>query len=179
MNSRSADFFLSASSNNIFTYDKDASQWSDDTALTGCYDDQPCGDGMLTDFPNVGFNCSDRYMSQDINSISGYENSRVDSNQQPALPSWSSIQNSNSPPKSALSSDLQVCRVCNDNASGMHFGVMSCEACKSFFRRSIRAEAKYTCRGNKCCEIDMNTRNKCQHCRMQRCIDVGMRKSGK
>jgi len=185
MNSRSADFLLSSiPSNNIFAYDKapayERPLWSDDTALgTGCFDDPPCSDWILTDLPDVGFKCSERCINQGISSISGYENSRVDTNQSPAFPPWSSIQNSLSPPKPVPSLDLQFCRVCNDNASGMHFGVMSCEACKSFFRRSIRSGAKYVCRAKKCCDIDKNTRNKCQHCRLQKCINVGMKRNGK
>ncbi|XP_065913130.1 retinoic acid receptor RXR-alpha-B-like isoform X2 [Dysidea avara] len=91
-------------------------------------------------------------------------------------------EDGNSPPRSAgptspLSGQHQLCRVCNDAATGNHFGVMSCEACKSFFRRSIRAAARYVCRGSKCCDIDKNTRNRCQHCRLQKCLEVGMNKS--
>lgn len=100
------------------------------------------------------------------------------------LPSWSSIQNSPPPrssggPTSPIAPQQQLCRVCNDTATGNHFGVLSCEACKSFFRRSIRAAARYVCRGSKNCEIDKNTRNRCQHCRLQKCFEVGMNKNGK
>jgi len=177
MNSRSADFYLSAVPNNVFAHDNapyEKPLWSDDTALDRFIDDRPCSDWMLPDLPDLGLNCSDRCISQDISSISGYENRLVDN--QPTFPPWYTTQDPNS---SSHSFDLQVCRVCNDNASGMHFGVMSCEACKSFFRRSIRAEAKYMCRAKKCCDINKNTRNKCQHCRLQKCVDVGMKKSGK
>jgi len=112
----------------------------------------------------------------------GYGSNVISSCDTSPLPSWSSIQNS--PPRSAgptspLSGQQQLCRICNDTATGNHFGVMSCEACKSFFRRSIRAAARYVCRGSKCCEIDKNTRNRCQHCRLQKCFDVGMNKNGK
>ena len=72
-----------------------------------------------------------------------------------------------------------ICRVCNDVASGNHFGVQSCEACKSFFRRSIRANARYACRGSRACAIEKHTRNRCQYCRLQKCIAMGMRKEGK
>lgn len=69
-----------------------------------------------------------------------------------------------------------LCKVCGDVASGNHFGVLSCEACKSFFRRSIRANARYACRGNRTCAIEKHTRNRCQYCRLQKCISCGMRK---
>ena len=72
-----------------------------------------------------------------------------------------------------------LCRVCGDTASGNHFGVQSCEACKSFFRRSIRANARYACRGSRGCAIEKHTRNRCQYCRLQKCVAMGMRKEGK
>lgn len=72
-----------------------------------------------------------------------------------------------------------LCKVCGDTASGNHFGVLSCEACKSFFRRSIRANARYACRGNRTCAIEKHTRNRCQYCRLQKCMNTGMRKEGK
>ena len=72
-----------------------------------------------------------------------------------------------------------ICRVCGDTASGNHFGVQSCEACKSFFRRSIRANARYACRGSRACAIEKHTRNRCQYCRLQKCVANGMRKEGK
>ena len=71
-----------------------------------------------------------------------------------------------------------ICKVCGDTASGNHFGVLSCEACKSFFRRSIRANARYACRGSRACAIEKHTRNRCQYCRLQKCVAMGMRKEG-
>ena len=80
-------------------------------------------------------------------------------------------------PNNALQQQT-ICRVCGDTASGNHFGVQSCEACKSFFRRSIRANARYACRGNRSCAIEKHTRNRCQYCRLQKCVANGMRKEG-
>lgn len=71
-----------------------------------------------------------------------------------------------------------LCKVCGDTSSGNHFGVMSCEACKSFFRRSVRANSRYACRASRNCAIEKHTRNRCQYCRLQKCIQMGMRKEG-
>ena len=72
-----------------------------------------------------------------------------------------------------------LCHVCGDRASGRHYGVASCEGCKSFFKRSIRCDVKYSCRFNyQACPINVKTRSRCQYCRLQKCLRVGMRKEG-
>ncbi|XP_032819208.1 peroxisome proliferator-activated receptor delta isoform X2 [Petromyzon marinus] len=65
------------------------------------------------------------------------------------------------------------CRVCGDRASGFHYGVHACEGCKGFFRRTIRMKLEYgNCGLN--CKIQKKNRNKCQFCRFQKCLSVGM-----
>ncbi|XP_062338448.1 nuclear receptor subfamily 2 group F member 6a isoform X1 [Osmerus eperlanus] len=68
------------------------------------------------------------------------------------------------------------CVVCGDKSSGKHYGVFTCEGCKSFFKRSIRRNLNYTCRSNRECQIDQHHRNQCQYCRLKKCFRVGMRK---
>ena len=58
---------------------------------------------------------------------------------------------------------------------GRHYGVISCEGCKGFFKRSIRGHVNYVCRSNKHCVVNKAFRNRCQYCRMQKCLLVGMR----
>ncbi|XP_043107722.1 nuclear receptor subfamily 2 group F member 6b isoform X1 [Puntigrus tetrazona] len=70
------------------------------------------------------------------------------------------------------------CVVCGDKSSGKHYGVFTCEGCKSFFKRSIRRNLNYTCRSNRECQIDQHHRNQCQYCRLKKCFRVGMRKEG-
>ncbi|KAH9494969.1 hypothetical protein Btru_020722 [Bulinus truncatus] len=68
------------------------------------------------------------------------------------------------------------CVVCNDKSSGYHYGVSSCEGCKGFFRRSVQKNMQYTCHKDKICIINKVTRNRCQYCRLQKCIAKGMSK---
>lgn len=55
----------------------------------------------------------------------------------------------------------------------------SCEGCKGFFKRTVRKDLTYTCRDNRDCIIDKRQRNRCQYCRYQKCLTVGMKKEGK
>nr|BAN82614.1 retinic acid receptor-like protein [Reishia clavigera] len=68
------------------------------------------------------------------------------------------------------------CVVCNDKSSGYHYGVSSCEGCKGFFRRSVQKNMQYTCHKDKNCPINKVTRNRCQYCRLQKCLAMGMSK---
>uniref|UniRef100_A0A8C6MBM7 Nuclear receptor subfamily 2, group C, member 1 n=1 Tax=Nothobranchius furzeri TaxID=105023 RepID=A0A8C6MBM7_NOTFU len=70
---------------------------------------------------------------------------------------------------------VEYCVVCGDKASGRHYGAVSCEGCKGFFKRSIRKNLVYTCRGSGDCAINKLHRNRCQYCRLQRCIALGMK----
>ena len=50
--------------------------------------------------------------------------------------------------------------------------------CKSFFKRSVRRNLQYQCRGNRNCPIDQHHRNQCQHCRLKKCFKMGLRREG-
>eukprot|EP00062_Callorhinchus_milii_P026731 gi/632989189/ref/XP_007883515.1/ PREDICTED: nuclear receptor ROR-alpha-like [Callorhinchus milii] len=66
------------------------------------------------------------------------------------------------------------CKICGDKSSGIHYGVITCEGCKGFFRRSQQGGANYTCSRQRNCVIDRSSRNRCQHCRLQKCLSLGM-----
>ncbi len=58
--------------------------------------------------------------------------------------------------------------------------ISSSEACKKFFLRSVNEEyRKYKCMKDKTCLITRTTRTQCQYCRYTKCINVGMKLSGK
>ncbi|XP_045537802.1 steroid hormone receptor ERR1 isoform X3 [Papilio machaon] len=77
----------------------------------------------------------------------------------------------------------RFCLVCGDVASGFHYGVASCEACKAFFKRTIQmlnyqGNIDYTCPASNECEINKRRRKACQACRFRKCLSTGMLREG-
>ncbi|KAG8435890.1 hypothetical protein GDO86_007112 [Hymenochirus boettgeri] len=70
---------------------------------------------------------------------------------------------------------IEYCVVCGDKASGRHYGAVSCEGCKGFFKRSVRKSLSYSCRSNQDCVINKHHRNRCQFCRLKKCLEMGMK----
>ncbi|XP_066063077.1 nuclear receptor subfamily 1 group I member 3 isoform X2 [Chamaea fasciata] len=87
-----------------------------------------------------------------------------------------SLASPRDPPGDTEPDGDKVCAVCGDRASGYHFHVMSCEGCKGFFRRSIIKGVRFTCPLARRCPVTKAKRRQCQACRLQKCLDVGMRK---
>ncbi|XP_058500277.1 nuclear receptor subfamily 4 group A member 1 [Solea solea] len=79
-----------------------------------------------------------------------------------------------SPKLKSPSGNEGCCAVCGDNASCQHYGVRTCEGCKGFFKRTVQKNSKYVCLANKDCPVDKRRRNRCQFCRFQKCLAVGM-----
>lgn len=74
--------------------------------------------------------------------------------------------------------EIIPCKVCGDKSSGVHYGVITCEGCKGFFRRSQSSVVNYQCPRNKQCVVDRVNRNRCQYCRLQKCLKLGMSRDG-
>ncbi|PAA51514.1 hypothetical protein BOX15_Mlig009098g1 [Macrostomum lignano] len=74
----------------------------------------------------------------------------------------------------AHSGEAQICSVCGDFASGFHYSALTCEACKSFFKRTVQDKHEYTCSGNFDCAVSKSMRKSCQYCRFQKCLRNGM-----
>lgn len=74
--------------------------------------------------------------------------------------------------------EIIPCKVCGDKSSGVHYGVITCEGCKGFFRRSQSSVVNYQCPRQKNCIVDRVNRNRCQYCRLQKCLALGMSRDG-
>ncbi|XP_011301169.1 nuclear receptor subfamily 4 group A member 2 isoform X1 [Fopius arisanus] len=74
----------------------------------------------------------------------------------------------------APQSPSQLCAVCGDTAACQHYGVRTCEGCKGFFKRTVQKGSKYVCLAERACPVDKRRRNRCQFCRFQKCLKVGM-----
>ncbi|XP_064621747.1 uncharacterized protein LOC135484323 [Lineus longissimus] len=83
-----------------------------------------------------------------------------------------------------LSADADIshipCKVCGAPSSGFHFGAITCEGCKGFFRRTIkeRDSYRYSCSKAGNCSITLATRNACKFCRFKNCVEAGMTPEG-
>ena len=73
----------------------------------------------------------------------------------------------------------ELCPVCGDKVSGYHYGLLTCESCKGFFKRTVQNKKVYTCVADRSCVIDKTQRKRCPYCRFQKCLDVGMKLEGK
>nr|ATB56340.1 HR3 [Panonychus citri] len=81
-----------------------------------------------------------------------------------------------SPHSGSIKAQIEIipCKVCGDKSSGVHYGVITCEGCKGFFRRSQSSSVNYQCPRQKNCVVDRINRNRCQYCRLKKCLNLGM-----
>lgn len=73
----------------------------------------------------------------------------------------------------AVDDELEQCTC--DGSDELQFDVL-----QGFFRRSIQQKIQYRpCTKNQQCSILRINRNRCQYCRLKKCIAVGMSRDGK
>ncbi|XP_030205949.1 nuclear receptor subfamily 5, group A, member 5 isoform X1 [Gadus morhua] len=68
------------------------------------------------------------------------------------------------------------CPVCGDRVSGYHYGLLTCESCKGFFKRSVQNNKHYSCSERQRCPMNPSQRKRCPFCRFQKCLAVGMKR---
>lgn len=54
----------------------------------------------------------------------------------------------------------ELCPVCGDKVSGYHYGLLTCESCKGFFKRTVQNKKVYTCVADRNCHIDKTQRKR-------------------
>ncbi|XP_016420275.1 androgen receptor-like [Sinocyclocheilus rhinocerous] len=68
----------------------------------------------------------------------------------------------------------RMCLICSDEASGCHYGALTCGSCKVFFKRAAEGKQKYLCASRNDCTIDKLRRKNCPSCRLRKCFEAGM-----
>lgn len=74
-------------------------------------------------------------------------------------------------------SDKHHCSVCGDRPTGYHYDVLSCNGCKTFFRRTIINNRNFVCSKGGNCQFTKDFRCACRACRFGKCVRVGMNPS--
>nr|pir hypothetical protein C25B8.6 - Caenorhabditis elegans [Caenorhabditis elegans] len=74
-------------------------------------------------------------------------------------------------------SDKHHCSVCGDRPTGYHYDVLSCNGCKTFFRRTIINSRNFICTKGGNCQFTKDFRCACRACRFEKCVRVGMNPS--
>uniref|UniRef100_A0A8C9A6B3 Retinoic acid receptor RXR n=1 Tax=Prolemur simus TaxID=1328070 RepID=A0A8C9A6B3_PROSS len=131
----------------------------------------PMGHSMsVPTTPTLGFGTGSPQLSSPMNPASSSEDVK------PPLGLNGVLKVPAHPSGNMASFTKHICAICGDRSSGKHYGVYSCEGCKGFFKRTVRKDLTYTCRDNKDCLIDKRQRNRCQYCRYQKCLAMGMKR---
>ncbi|XP_067853328.1 androgen receptor isoform X2 [Heptranchias perlo] len=72
----------------------------------------------------------------------------------------------------------KTCLICGDEASGCHYGALTCGSCKVFFKRAAEGKHKFLCASRNDCTIDKVRRKNCPSCRLRKCFAAGMTLGG-
>lgn len=74
--------------------------------------------------------------------------------------------------------EFPPCVICSGKATGWHYGALTCEACKGFFRRYLQKKIEFKCLKGGNCQISSCNRGNtnCSGCRLKKCLSYGMSK---
>jgi len=75
----------------------------------------------------------------------------------------------------------QICTICGeiapeDDKHHLHYGGICCYSCRAFFRRAHQSTKRpnFECKSGGTCQITVKNRRKCQKCRYEKCLNIGM-----
>lgn len=117
--------------------------------------------GMLTRPPYPNMPCVKNEMGKWMD-VTSYTDSRFDGGRSDIFPMEFFL-----PPQ-------RMCLICSDEASGCHYGALTCGSCKVFFKRAAEGKQKYLCASRNDCTIDKLRRKNCPSCRLRKCFEAGM-----
>ena len=63
----------------------------------------------------------------------------------------------------------ESCPICDDKVSGYHYGILTCESCKGFFKRTVQNKKLYQCVDKRDCTVNKLQRKRCPACRYTVC----------
>ena len=63
-----------------------------------------------------------------------------------------------------------------DDKHHLHYGGICCYSCRAFFRRAHQNTKRpnFECKSGGNCQITVKNRRKCQKCRYEKCVNIGM-----
>ncbi|XP_015929720.1 retinoic acid receptor RXR-gamma-A isoform X1 [Parasteatoda tepidariorum] len=148
--------------------DDDSSEFFPESSAVNTLNSAALGNGTLSS-SGISSTVSSSFANSAFSSIHGNSYVQLSSpSPNPPSPQY--------PANHPLSGSKHLCSICGDRASGKHYGVYSCEGCKGFFKRTVRKDLTYACREDRNCIIDKRQRNRCQYCRYQKCLAMGMKR---
>ncbi|KAJ8015029.1 hypothetical protein DPEC_G00021900 [Dallia pectoralis] len=129
-------------------------------------------------YPSLG-NVGEAWSNQSYGDGSGMQglsspSSNFSSSYASSNPRQDGVALSNTTTQAKAGTIHKICLVCSDEASGCHYGVLTCGSCKVFFKRAVEGQHNYLCAGRNDCIIDKIRRKNCPACRFRKCLMAGM-----